>query len=120
MVGVTMSLPLVLLFLACAGGADMVSGIFRGVMWNQTIPDEVRGRMAGIELLSYSIGPLLGQVRSSTAASLTSLRASFISGGALCVVGVAVAAIALPSLWNYDDRTSEHALRERDKRRGDE
>jgi MFS family permease len=116
LVGVTTSLPLVLLFLAIAGGADMISGIFRGVMWNQTIPDEVRGRMAGIELLSYSIGPLLGQVRSSTAASLTSLRMSFISGGVLCVVGVSLSAIALPSLWNYDDRTNEYAVRERRKR----
>jgi len=117
LVGLTSSLWLVLLFLAIAGAADMVSGIFRSVMWNQTIPDEVRGRMAGIELLSYSIGPLLGQVRSSAAASLTSLRASFISGGVLCIVGVALSAIALPSLWNYDDRTSEDALRERERRR---
>jgi MFS family permease len=117
MVGVTMSLPFVLLFLAFAGGADMVSGIFRGVMWNQTIPDDIRGRMAGIELLSYSIGPLLGQVRSSTAASMTSLRMSFISGGVLCVIGVGISAIALPSLWNYDDRTSPHTQREREDRR---
>lgn len=98
----------------------MASGIFRGVMWNQTIPDEVRGRMAGIELLSYSIGPLLGQVRSSTAAQLTSLRMSFISGGVLCVVGVGIAAFSLPSLWNYDDRLSEHARRERDARPSDD
>ena len=98
LVGITSSLWLVLLFLAVAGGADMISGIFRMTMWNQTIPDEVRGRMAGIELLSYSIGPLLGQVRSSASASLTSLRASFVSGGVLCIVGVGVAAIALPSL----------------------
>jgi MFS family permease len=117
LVGFTTSLWVVLVLLMLAGAADMVSGIFRTVMWNQTIPDDVRGRMAGIEMLSYSIGPLLGQVRSSASASLTSLRASFISGGALCIIGVAVAAIALPSLWNYDDRTSEHAIRERERRR---
>lgn len=116
LVGVTSSLWLVLLFLAIAGGADMVSGIFRGVMWNQTIPDEVRGRMAGIELLSYSIGPLLGQVRSSTVASLTSLRVSIFSGGVLCVVGVGIAAFALPSLWNYDERTDVNAQRQRQRR----
>jgi MFS family permease len=119
LVGITHTLAWVLLFLAIAGGADMISGIFRGVMWNQTIPDEVRGRMAGIELLSYSIGPLLGQVRSSTAASLTSLRMSFISGGVLCIVGVSIAAFALPSLWRYDDRTSVHAQRERERRTRD-
>jgi MFS family permease len=116
LVGLTDTLALVLLFLALAGAADMVSGIFRSTMWNQTIPDDVRGRMAGIELLSYSIGPLLGQVRSSTAASLTSLRTSFVSGGILCIVGVGVAAIALPTLWKYDDRTSVDAIRERELR----
>jgi len=117
LVGLTDTLALVLLFLALAGAADMVSGIFRMTMWNQTIPDDVRGRMAGIELLSYSIGPLLGQLRSSTAASLTSLRTSFVSGGILCMVGVGIAAIALPTLWNYDDRTSVDAIRERELRR---
>ncbi|MBI1349853.1 MAG: MFS transporter [Actinomycetales bacterium] len=115
-VGLSQSLPIVLVCLAFAGGADMVSGMFRGVMWNQTIPDEVRGRMAGFELLSYSIGPLLGQVRASTAATLTSLRTSFISGGVLCIVGVGVAAVTMPSLWRYDDRTSVHAQRERERR----
>ncbi len=108
LVGTTTSLPLVLLFLGLAGAADMVSGLFRSTMWNQTIPDAMRGRMAGIELLSYSVGPLLGQVRSSTAASLTSLRASFVSGGVLCVIGCGIAAFSLPALWNYDVRTSPH------------
>lgn len=119
LVGVTSSLPLVLLFLAIAGGADMVSGLFRSTMWNQTIPDAMRGRMAGIELLSYSVGPLLGQVRSSTAASLTSLRMSFFSGGVLCVVGCGIAAFTLPALWNYDVRTSPDAQRRLDERRDD-
>lgn len=117
LVGISDELWWVLILLAVAGAADMVSGIFRSVMWNQTIPDEVRGRMAGIELLSYSIGPQLGQVRSSAAASLTSLRMSFISGGILCAIGVGIAAIALPTLWKYDDRTSAEAVRERSIRR---
>lgn len=110
------SLWLILLMLACAGGADMVSGIFRGLMWNQTIPDEVRGRMAGIEMLSYSIGPLLGQVRASTMAAATSLRFSLAGGGLLCVIAVAAVAIAVPPLWRYDARTDEHAMRERQRR----
>ena len=105
---------------AFAGGADMISGIFRSTMWNQTIPDDVRGRMAGIELLSSSIGPLLGQVRSSTAASLTSLRVSIASGGLLCIVGVGIAAFALPSLWSYDARTDVNAQRERRARDHDQ
>jgi hypothetical protein len=44
-------------FLLIAGGADELSAIFRDIMWNQSIPDALRGRMAGIELLSYAAGP---------------------------------------------------------------
>ena len=100
-------------FLAVAGGADMISGIFRSVVWNQTIPDEMRGRLAGIEMLSYSIGPLGGQARSGLVADLTGVRTSIVSGGILCVVGVAATAAWLKEFWRYDARTDEHAVRER-------
>ena len=64
-VGLSDSVAIVLLMLGLAGAADMISGLFRMLIWNQTIPDELRGRMAGVEMLSYSIGPTLGQVRST-------------------------------------------------------
>jgi len=105
-----------LVLLAVAGAGDMVSGIFRQLMWNQTIPDELRGRMAGTELLSYSLGPQLGQVRSSLVAQWTSLRTSIASGGLVCVAAAALLAVALPSLWSYDDRTDVNAAREREVR----
>ena len=54
------SLWLALFCLAVAGGADMISGLFRMTIWNQTIPDHLRGRLAGIEIVSYTTGPLLG------------------------------------------------------------
>lgn len=58
------------LLLALAGACDMISGIFRSALWNRTIPDELRGRLAGIELLSYATGPQLGQVRDGGPCSL--------------------------------------------------
>lgn len=111
--GLLPSVWFVLLALAVAGAFDMVSGLFRSLMWNQTIPDEVRGRMAGIELLSYSIGPTLGQVRVSVAAQRFGLRTGIVSGGLLCVAGVGLLAVSLPSLWRYDAQTDENALREK-------
>ncbi|MGP3979536.1 MFS transporter [Streptomyces sp. KR80] len=108
---------LVLLFLAAAGGCDMVSGIFRSAMWNQTIPDELRGRLAGIELLSYSVGPQLGQVRAGGMAALTGVRASVWAGGLACVGCVGLLALALPKLMAYDARTDPHAVRMRERRR---
>ena len=95
---------LALLALAAAGSADMVSGIFRMSIWNRTIPDHLRGRLASIEMLSYTSGPLLGNAEAGAAASLLGVRASVVSGGVLCVVAVAGTAAALPALWAYDAR----------------
>ena len=114
--GVVGNVWLVLLFLTVAGGCDMVSGIFRGAMWNQTIPDELRGRLAGIELLSYSVGPTVGQVRSGGFAAWWGVRTSVWSGGLLCAGAVGLLALCLPKLMTYDVRTNEHALRLRDRR----
>ena len=104
---------LALALLAVAGAADMVSGVFRGIVWHQTIPDDKRGRLAGIEMLSYSIGPLGGQARAGLVADVTSVRASIVSGGALCVLGVAATAVWLRDFWCYDARTDEYAEHER-------
>ncbi len=90
--------------LLVAGGADMVSGIFRMTVWNTTIPDRLRGRLAGIELISYSSGPTLGNVEAGSVASFTGARLSAGIGGLLCVVGTLALAVALPEFRRYDDR----------------
>jgi hypothetical protein len=95
----------------------MISGIFRMTVWNQTIPEAMRGRLAGIEMLSYSVGPLAGQVRAGVVADVWSVRGSIVSGGVACVVGVAATAVALRDFWGYDARTDEHAVAEREVRR---
>ncbi|MFI8260131.1 MFS transporter [Streptomyces sp. NPDC085665] len=103
----------VLLCLAVAGAGDMLSGLGRATIWNQTIPEELRGRLAGIEVLSYSVGPQLGQVRAGTVAGWTGTRPAFWSGGLMCVAAVAALTVALPKLVTYDADTDEDALRRR-------
>lgn len=93
-----------IVFLAVAGGADAVSGLFRMTLWNQTIPDAFRGRLAGIEMLSYMSGPLLGHAEAGAVAALFDVRTSVISGGVLCVVGVLVGGALLPRFVRYDAR----------------
>jgi MFS family permease len=100
--GFARTLPLAIAGLVVAGAADMVSGLFRTTMWNQSIPDSLRGRLAGIEMLSYSSGPTLGNVEAGLVESLAGLRASIVSGGVLCIVGTIALAAALPRFWNYD------------------
>ncbi|MFI7693322.1 MFS transporter [Nonomuraea sp. NPDC049655] len=110
------SVWLVFLCIALAGAADMISGIFRTTMWNQTIPQELRGRLAGIELLSYASGPMLGNARASLMANFGGTRFSLGAGGLLCVGAVLGLAAALPSFRRYDARTDEHAIAERARR----
>src|SRR4030081_2884327 len=81
--GVAPGLIAALFFLAFAGAADAMSGLYRQLIWNQTIPDSLRGRLASIELLSYSIGPTLGNFEAGVVASVFSVRASVLSGGVL-------------------------------------
>jgi MFS family permease len=114
--GFSKSIVLVLIFLALAGAADMVSALFRGNIWNQTIPDEFRGRLAGIELLSYSVGPLAGQMRAAGMASATSLTFSVTSGGLACMLIVGILGIFLVQFRKYDVQTNKFAVQERLKR----
>jgi len=92
---------LALALLAMAGGADAISGIFRSTIWNHTVPDALRGRLAAIEMVSYMSGPLLGNAESGFAASLVSVPFSVVSGGVLCVLGCAVAGALLPGFRGY-------------------
>lgn len=107
--GLAPGLAVALGFLALAGAADMMSGLFRNVIWNQTIPDSLRGRLASIEMLSYTSGPALGNFEAGVVASLFSVRVSVVSGGALCVVGCVLCALTLPAFRAYDARRYHQA-----------
>ena len=108
--GATNYLALVLLFLALAGASDMVSALFRSAMWNQTIPDNLRGRLAGIELLSYSLGPLAGQMHAAGMAAAFTLTISVTAGGIICIICVALLAGFFPILRKFDVKTDTFAL----------
>ncbi len=102
--GLVESLVPALVLLAIAGFFDMISGIFRGAIWNQTIPNYLRGRLASIEMMSYLTGPMLGSAKMGFVAERFGLKAAIVSGGALCVVAVAGAALLLPKFAVYDGR----------------
>jgi MFS family permease len=95
------SLPVAVACLAVAGAADMVSGLFRMTIWNETIPSQLRGRMAGIEQLSYMTGPLLGNARAGFAAERFGLARSITWGGLICFAGVAACVPILPAFWRH-------------------
>ena len=110
--GSSNSLVLVITCLVIAGAFDQVSALFRGFIWNQSIPDELRGRLAGIEMLSYLLGPLGGQARAGGMAAMSSLRTSIVGGGLICIGFVSLIAAVMPKFRSYDVRTNEYALKE--------
>ena len=99
--GWSQSLIWALFFLACAGAADAASGIFRVSLWNHIIPEEFRGRLAGIEMLSYLSGPKAGDMRAGLMAKYTGIGPAIISGGVLCVLGVSACCFHLREFWAY-------------------
>ena len=102
--GLVDSIVPALLFLGAAGFFDMISGIFRGSIWNQTIPNYLRGRLASIEMMSYLTGPMLGSAKMGIVAEKFGVKAALVSGGVLCVVSVVGAALFLPKFLRYDGR----------------
>jgi MFS family permease len=99
--GFAHTLWVAIFWLALAGAADMVSGLFRMTIWNETIPGEIRGRMAGIEQLSYMTGPLLGNARAGYMGQRFGLANAIVWGGAVCVIGVIACVPLLPAFWRY-------------------
>ncbi|MGZ3691404.1 MAG: MFS transporter, partial [Pseudobdellovibrio sp.] len=100
------NLILAFICLALAGSADMISAVFRGAIWNETIPTDRRGRLASIEMLSYMSGPMLGNARAGYIASISSNFMSILSGGIICVIATLACIWILPNFWLYRSQKS--------------
>ena len=95
------SFPFTLLFLALAGGADVISAVFRGTMLQEVTPDQLRGRVSAVNIMVVTGGPRLGDVEAGLVAGAIGAPASIIAGGAACLVGTGLIAKLFPSLRNY-------------------
>lgn len=102
--GLADSIWIALCFLLAAGFFDMISGIFRGAIWNQTIPNFLRGRLASIEMISYLTGPMLGGAKMGIVAEYYGVKYALVSGGILSIAAVAALAALLPKFITYDGR----------------
>jgi hypothetical protein len=62
----------------------------------------MRGRLSGIELAVVASGPSIGDVEAGAVASIFNLPVAIVSGGLLCIAGVAVLAARVPQFARYD------------------
>lgn len=100
--GLAGSLWIAVVLFALAGAADSISAVCRTTI-NQTVTREhMRGRMSSVFSLVVSGGPRLGDIESGVVAGATGPRFAVVSGGVLCVLGVAAVVVAFPALLRYD------------------
>jgi MFS family permease len=100
--GLTTSLLPAATALAFAGAADFISAVLRDAILLTASPDELRGRLSGIELAQVAGAPALGNLEAGVVASLASVRTSIVSGGILTVAGTVAIALAVPALVRHD------------------
>jgi len=100
--GLAPSIEVALFFLLAAGFADMISAVFRMTIWNQTIPDEYRGRLAGIEMISYLSGPMMGNAQLGLLAAYLGVRNAISISSSVGVIGVLLCGALLPKFIQYE------------------
>ena len=100
--GLVRSIAPAVVLLAAAGWADGISAVCRSTISQSVTPDRMRGRMSSVFSLVVTSGPRLGDIESGLVAGLTSALSSVVIGGAACVAGVALVAVAFPELAAYD------------------
>ncbi|HEV2750000.1 MAG TPA: MFS transporter [Gemmatimonadales bacterium] len=99
--GISKSFWLTLLCLAAVGGADTVSTVIRNIVRQLETPDELRGRMTGVNMIFFMGGPQLGELEAGAVAQLFGAVASVVSGGLGCLVATAAVARREPRLRRY-------------------
>ncbi|HMF03328.1 MAG TPA: MFS transporter [Acidimicrobiia bacterium] len=99
--GLTLQTVLVLTLFACAGGADMISAVFRSSIAANLTPDEMRGRVSGVEFAVYAGGPVLGDVESGVVGGLVGVPFAIVSGGIACVIVAGLFAARVRGLARY-------------------
>lgn len=103
--GLVTWLPLALVLLAVAGCADVISAVFRSTIIQLTVPDALRGRLAGLQIAVVTGGPRIGDLESGAVAAGFGDTVSVVSGGLACIAGALLLARALPGFRGQRDLT---------------
>ena len=88
--------------LAVAGAADVISAVFRGTILQQSVPDDLRGRLSSVNIVVVAGGPRVGDFEAGVVASVFTPTVSVVSGGLICVAGVVLLAAVVPEFARYE------------------
>jgi hypothetical protein len=79
--------------------------VFRSTLQQLVVPDAIRGRLSAFNILVVAGGPRLGDLEGGLVATAFTPTISVVSGGLLCLAGVAVVAATVPRFarWHVGD-----------------
>ena len=99
------ALWLMVLLLAVAGFADLVSAVYRQTIVQLYAPDEMRGRLQGVFTAVVAGGPRLGDLRAGATAAGLGPGIAWAGGGLACAVVAVLLAVLFPALLRYRPAT---------------
>ncbi|MFG3419903.1 MFS transporter [Micromonospora sp. NPDC048063] len=99
--GLAGQLWLMVLLLAVAGAADLVSAVLRQSMLLVYAPDRMRGRLMGVNTVVIAGGPRLGDLRAGAVAAGFGGGVAWVSGGLISAALAVLLAVAFPALLRY-------------------
>ncbi len=99
--GISRNLWLSVACLALTGAGDTVSMVIRNLVRQLETPDELRGRMTGVNMIFFMGGPQLGELEAGVMAQLFGATVSVVTGGIGCLVATLAIAAAEPALRHY-------------------
>jgi MFS family permease len=108
--GLVSWLPAALFMLAVAGWADVISAVFRATIIQFSAPDEMRGRLMGVQMAVVAGGPRLGDLEAGAVAAGFGDTVSVVSGGLACIVGALFVVRLLPGFSRYRTPDPEPAV----------
>jgi hypothetical protein len=74
----------------------VISAVFRNTILQLAAPDELRGRLQGVQMAVVAGGPRLGDLEAGAVATAFGDSTSVISGGLACIAGALLLARLLP------------------------
>lgn len=101
MLGLIPNVVFAIPLLAITGAADVLSAILRNTIIQTATPEDLRGRVTAIHVLSSAGGPRVGDVRAAAMAAVFGAQAALAIGGLAALVAIAVIARVFPELRTY-------------------
>lgn len=99
--GLSRSFPLSVAAYIAVGMADQVSVVIRSTLIQLSTPDALRGRVSSISMIFIGASNQLGAAEAGFLAAATSATFAVVSGGAVCILVVAVVALRVTQLRRF-------------------